>query len=431
MKPPPRRPGPPGHSPGGPKGRPTPPSPPPAPPQRPQKAAPGELLVNAYSETWLGRGFPWVYPAEVVGGTARSGEWLTLRGPSGAVLGRGLGDTGWLAVRRFSGGPDFGRDALFERLDAAKALRDRVVDPGTTGFRLCSAENDDLPGVRIDWWGHFAVIVLDSPSLAPLLEGIVAWLADRLAPRGVYLAYRPDHRETLDPKGFVPAPGLIAGHACAGDVRVTERGMGVLVRPDEGPDVGLYPDMREVRAWLEPHWGGKSVLNTFCYTGAFSVAAAVHGATTVTSVDLSERYLNRAEANFRANDIDPAGHSFVAADTFKALDRFRRTGERFDVVILDPPSFSHAAEGVFSMEQDYARLVASAARVLEPDGWLVAASNHGATSPKAFRGEVASGLRKADRRGQELAFFGQGPDFPALTSFPEGNYLKVGVWRVL
>jgi len=388
-------------------------------------------VVDGYSTEWLKKGFPWVYPKEVLARGAPA-PTVTLQARDGTVLGTALPDEGWIAARvyRHDGGA-LDQDWLHATLDAALALRERVVDPDTTAYRLVHGENDGLPGLRIDRWDHVITLVLDSPAVAPLLDGVVAWLEARLSPRAIFLSYRPDPRDDRDPSAFRPAPGRLAGHPLPGEVRVTERGIAARVRPWEGPDVGVYPDMREVRAWLEPHWGGRRVLNTFAYTGLFSVAAAVHGASHVTSVDLSGPYLERARENFVANELDPAQHDFVEADVFKALDRARRTGDRFDLVILDPPSFSHSKAGTWSMKRDYPRLVAAAARVLDPDGWLVAASNQGQLSPRDFRGFVIDGARKASVRAQELAWLGQAPDHPAATWFPEGRYLKVGVWRIL
>jgi 23S rRNA (cytosine1962-C5)-methyltransferase len=387
------------------------------------------IVVDGYSERWLRRRFPWVYPKEVVKGRARPGDEVLVQAQNGDRLGRGLFDDGWIAVRvfRHDGGP---MDAawLDEGLDRALALRGQVVDAGTTGYRVVHAENDGLPGVRVDRWGDRVVIALDSPSLRGLLPPIADWAIRRLDAKGVHACWRPDGRETLS---VGTPPGLVAGEPADGPVTVTERGLRFLVRPDEGPDVGLYADMRGMRSWLEPHWRGRRVLNLFGYTGAFSVAAAAHGAAQVVTVDLSEKVLGRAMENFAANDlpVDPA--AFVAEDAFRALDRLRRKGERFELVVVDPPSFSHGPDGRWSAEKDYPRLVAAACRVLAPQGWLVAASNLGEWSPHKFRGEVDEGVRKADRTGQELFFGSQGPDFPAATWFPEGRYLKVGVWRVL
>ena len=388
------------------------------------------MRVNTYSAGWLKKGFPWVYPKEVEKGKVPMGAEVRVVDGRGQVLGVGLASDGFLAARVFrrEEGP-LDQEWLDGVLDRAAELRALVVDDQTDGYRLVNAENDGLPGIRIDWWRAFAVVILDHPSVGRLVPGIVDWLERHRQPRGVALCYRRDPRDAL-PERLDPAPGLIAGRVPTGPVRVRERGLHFEVLPLDGPDVGLYADMRAVRAWLEPSWGGTRVLNTFAYTGAFSVAAAMHGASEVTTVDLSQKVLDRAEANFVANSLDPEAHTFLASDTFKALDRFRRTGERFDRVVLDPPSFSRSDAGVWSASRDYPRLVASAARVLDPGGWLIAASNQGEVSPKQFTGFVQDGLRKAGRTAQLLASLGQAPDFPAATSFPEGRYLKVHILRL-
>jgi len=389
------------------------------------------LVVNGYSERWLRKGFPWVYRKEIQSGGGRPGTERLVRSARGDVLGRAILDDGWIGARvyRHDDGP---LDAawLESALDTAAALREQLIGPDTSGYRLVHGENDGLPGIRIDWWHHFATLILDSPSLIRFADGIVSWLERTRSPRGVILCYRQDPRDDRD-FSRAPRQGLLAGHAPTGPVRVQERGLKLDVYPMEAPDVGMYADMREVRALLEPHWGGTAVLNTFAYTGAFSVAAALHGASEVVSVDLSSKVLARAEDNFRANGLDPEHYDFVASDTFKALDRLRRTGRRFDRVILDPPSFSRSAEGVWSAKKDYPRLVAAACRVLSPGGWLIAATNQGEVSPREFAGYISEGVARAKRRSQLLWWAGQAPDFPAASWFPEGRYLKVAVHHLV
>jgi 23S rRNA (cytosine1962-C5)-methyltransferase len=388
------------------------------------------VVVNGYSEKWLKQGFCWVYPAEVLAHPKRLrvGQVVKLASESGEDLGRGLWDNGWIAVRRFR--DDVGpvdRSLIAERLRAAQALRDVAVEADTTAYRLVHGENDGLPGIRVDVYGPQLVITLDTPSVRPLLGALVEELNERLTPRGIHLAWRPDPRDNVD-TGTLES-GLISGHRPPGDVRVTERGMACLVRPGAGKDIGLYSDMRTNRAWLEPFWGGRRVLNLFAHTGMFSVAAAMSGASEVVSVDLSEAYLERAKANFVANNLDPDDHSFLAEDIRKALDRFRRTKDLFDAVILDPPGFSHGSEGRLSAKQDYPRMVAASLRVLEPEGWFIGALNVGTVSPRDFHTAVREGAKKAGRSLQLLFEGGQAPDHPALVEFPEGRYLKFGVWR--
>jgi 23S rRNA (cytosine1962-C5)-methyltransferase len=393
------------------------------------------VRVDAYSARWLQQGFCWVYPKEVVAGLPdRAGAEVTLQGPSGEALGRGLADRGWIAVRRYrdDGGP---LDAAWmaARLDRAIGLRERVVlGPDTTACRLVHGENDDLPGIRVDLWDRWVTIVLDTPAAVPLLPLLVDGLrARRPELVGGWLCWRPDPRDPRDAAGFEPRPHWLFGEGPpGGEVVVRERGLAMRVRPGEGPDTGLYLDMRDVRAWLAPHLAGRRVLNTFAYTAAFSVSAGLAGAGEVVSVDLSGPSLARARRNLEENGLDLAPHELVEDDVFKALDRFRRTGRRFDLAVVDPPSFSHGPSGTWSARQDMPRLVAAAARVLDRDGWLVVASNQGQVSPKEHRGAVADGLRKAGRPARELAFLGAPADFPAGVTFPEGHHLKVGIWAL-
>jgi 23S rRNA (cytosine1962-C5)-methyltransferase len=392
----------------------------------------GEVVVDGYSERWLRRGFTWVYPKEVKSGDLRAGAEVLVRTLGGEVLGRGVADRGWLAVRvfRHDDGP---LDLAFfaERVARAQALRDTLIDANTNGYRVVNAENDGLPGIRIDRWAEHVVIALDTPSLSGLLPLLVQVLVDRFAPTSIHFCYRPDARDSLNVENLQPAPGPRFGATPEGAVTVLERGLKFGILPADGPDVGLYADMRATRTWLEPHWRGARVLNTFAYTGAFSVAAAAHGATRVVTLDLSEKYLARAKNNFVLNGLAVDDAEFIAEDVFKALDRMRRKGEQFDRVILDPPSFSHSDEGMWSADRDYPRLVSAACRVLAPGGWLIAASNLGELSPHKFREPIDEGIRKAEREAQELYFGSQSADFPAAMWFPEGRYLKVGVWRVL
>ncbi len=277
-------------------------------------------------------------------------------------------------------------------------------------------------------WGDHAVVSLDSPSLLGLLPLLVGELrALRPALVSAHLAHRPDPREP-EPRRWAIEPGPIFGDD-PGEVVIVERGVRFAVRPGNGgKDVGLFPDMRDNRAWLEPHWRGRSLLNLFAHTGAFSVAAALHGASATTTVDLSPSYLDRAAANFALNGL-PAGE-LLAEDSFRALDRLRRTGRRFDLVLADPPGHSHGADGPWSGEQDYARLVAACVRVVAPGGWLIAASNLGSVSPHKFQGMLVEGARKAGRTLALLHDGNQAPDFAAALHFPEGRYLKFVVAAV-
>lgn len=385
------------------------------------------IVVNGYSERWLRRGFPWVYRDEVVGRTGRlmPGRVVGIRSRSGAVLGTGVWDDAHVEVRRFradSGPIDF--KWLSHRVGAARDRRPLPRD--TTAWRWIHGENDDLPGIRVDVWGSQVGICLDSPSLVPLLEPLIQALCDHAHDlSAVWLSYRVNDGEEARFKGL--PEGLVYGAAEQTPIVVTERGVKVAVEPYNGHDVGLYCDMRDLRTWLEPHWRGRRVLNTFAHTGMFSVVAAVHGAREVVSVDLSERYLNRARENFQLNGRDPARYTFDARDTFRALDARRRKGDEYDIVIADPPSFSHGPDGKWSAKTDLARLVSASLRVLAPGGWLIVASNQGKVSPKEFLQQLQAGSQKAERPLRLLHEASTPIDFPASLEFPESRYLKAWV----
>ena len=206
------------------------------------------------------------------------------------------------------------------------------------------------------------------------------------------------------------------------EVEVIENGVGFLVRPDAGLSVGLFLDMREVRAWLRGNTRGMSVLNLFAYTCSFGVSASLGGARRVLNLDLSRAYLEWGKHNYRLNRLAVDERDFVYGDAFDWLGRFARRGERFDVVIVDPPSFSSSP---FSVTRDYPRLVEAAARVVAPTGILLAATNHAGTSDERFQAWLQSGLTRAGRHGQLAQRWHEPPaDFP-LAHGRTHPYLKV------
>jgi len=388
------------------------------------------IVVNGYSEQWLRRGFPWVYRNEVLGrtGHVQPGAVVEIRAREGDLLGVGIWDDAHVEVRRFrSDAGAIDGDLLLARVRRARARR--ALPPETDAYRWVHAENDDLPGIRVDVWGAHLVVSLSSPALLGLLEPLCDALSAEHPAHAIWLQWRLHDEDTRDVTGLPVGRVRGAPGADEVEVEVRERGLRAGVRPWEGHDVGMYCDMRDLRAWMEPHWAGRSVLNLFAHTAMFSVAAARAGARGTASVDLSRAFLDRAEANFRRNGLDPAVHRFIAEDSFKALDGFRRKGELFDVVIVDPPSFSHSAAGKFSVAQDLGRLVGAALRVLSPDGWLIVASNLGSMAPREFQKHILAGSHKVGRPLHLVHQGNQPIDFPSALDFPESRYLKAWVLR--
>ena len=277
-----------------------------------------------------------------------------------------------------------------------------------------------MPGLAIDRYGDVVVVHADAPGiLERWLPHIRADLADfgtayaKVHPRAAS-RLRSDEVSRLAPEAPVWGPP-------APEVEVLEHGVRYLARPNAGLSVGLFLDMREVRAWLRTNSGGRRVLNLFAYTCSFGVTAALGGASRVLNLDLSRGYLEWGKANYRLNALPVDDRDFVYGDALDWLGRLGRRGERFDVVIIDPPSFSSTP---FSVTRDYPRLVEAAARTVAPAGILLAATNHAGTSDDRFDAWLRNGLTLAGRLGQVVRRWHAPPDFPQ----PPGRrhpYLKV------
>ena len=395
------------------------------------------MVVDNHSAGWLGKGFPWVYPKEVDRSPkgARPGDTVQLQDGRGKDLGTGVWDDGWLAVRRIRRTKGPLDAALFEGLiRAATARREGLIPSETDAWRLVHAENDDLPGVRVDSWGDDLHITLDSPALRCLLPALCEALVTLRSPARITLGWRSDPRDKqrteLPVELLHRRPDAPATHPDEHRRVVCERGVRFEVLPAGGSDAGLFCDMRTNRALMDPLWQGRSVLNLFAYTGAFSVFAAARGARRVVTTDLAASALARSQRNFELNGLDPAQWEFERGDSFKLLDRYRRKGERFELVLADPPPFSHGPDGTFSAGKDLARLAAACVRVTADGGLFALACNQGTVSPRSFQGAVEQAARRAGRQLHLVLDGSQPPDFPAAVHFPEGRYLKLGVWSV-
>jgi 23S rRNA (cytosine1962-C5)-methyltransferase len=279
-----------------------------------------------------------------------------------------------------------------ELLDAALDRRAAVTEV-TDAYRWVDDEADGFPGVIVDRYADFAVLLVEEQPAA-LVETLAAALGERT--RGVYLK----RRRLGDPRRAVrceiaPETPLV-GEPAPPELVVVEHGMRFGVALADGMSTGLFTDQRENRQRVGSFSRGARVLNLFSYTGSFSVAAALGGATETVSVDLSKRALDRARANFERNDV-AKGHRFVHDDAVAYVARAARRREKFDVVVLDPPSFGTGGRKTFSVERDYPSLAAQAVALLGSGGRLLAVTNHRRTSPERLRGILAAAALEVGR----------------------------------
>jgi 23S rRNA (cytosine1962-C5)-methyltransferase len=375
------------------------------------------------------RGHPWVYREGLARPPRglRSGTTVDLADPEGAFLGRGLWDAASpIAVRILDHGSAANAPLdLGARLVAAVARRDGRFDADTTAYRLCNGEGDRVPGVVLDRYDAVVVVRLDTAAWTPHLTALVAALQAPLADRGVRsIALRVagenggDGRRIRRLDGPEPPDRIV----------VRERGVAMEVDLAHGQKTGAFLDQRENRARVRDFWarGRDRVLNLFSYTGGFSIAAALGGAGRVTSVDVAAAAHASAQRTFRANGVDPGAHAFVSADVFAFLDQARARGDRFDLVISDPPSFAPSERARPRALLAYRRLHAAAAAVLAEGGVLCAASCSSHVDAEAFLATLDdAALGRSDLRLREL--HGQPEDHPTLPAWPEGRYLKLAV----
>jgi 23S rRNA (cytosine1962-C5)-methyltransferase len=291
-------------------------------------------------------------------------------------------------------------------LDDALAARAALLgDAGTTAWRVLHDAADGTPGLVIEKLGDVLIVQChEGRGKLPefVTREVCAAAQQRLEARAVYRKLFPLRRDAyaaaLDASHRSPEPWL--GAPVEPELCVRENGVRFLVRPYDGYATGLYLDQRDNRARVRRLAAGRSVLNLFAYTCGFSVAAALGGARRVVTVDSARKALEWGRRNMEANGLAADGQSFVRADVLDYLRRAQRHMARFDLVIVDPPTFARCKQsgGVFSLERDLDRLVAGAVAVLEPGGRLLLSCNHRQTTRARLEQAVARACAATGRR---------------------------------
>jgi 23S rRNA (cytosine1962-C5)-methyltransferase len=323
----------------------------------------------------------------------------------------------------------FGQAWLTKRIRAAIDLRRQHAGLGdTTAYRLVNAEGDGLPGLTIDRYGQYLMVQLYSNGWRQHLKLITRVLQDLLDPSGIYEKTRPQNTRELEAASDSKRYGrLLAGVPAPQQLQVRENGLSFLVSLEHGLNTGLFLDQRSNRRDLMARVPGKRVLNLFAYTGAFSVAAASAGASQVTGVDASPGYTEWARANFGANRLNPKRHEFIVGDCLEVLADLARRDKPYDIILMDPPSFSTTAKSRFTTRGGTADLVAACLPILSEGGLLIASSNHQKVDVTDYLKELRRGAIQASSDLRVISLTGQPVDFPYPVTFPEGRYLKYAV----
>jgi 23S rRNA (cytosine1962-C5)-methyltransferase len=367
---------------------------------------------------------------ERVEGAPAAGDAVSVVDARGNVLGRGYwSPESAIPVRILSRDPDEPLETAFlgRRLEEAAAWRKAWLGlPGdeTTGYRLVHAEGDGLAGLIVDVFGQAAAVQLLTLGMKRREADVFAEVA-RVTGAKTIIEVASERTQRLE--GFATETQVVRGPALD-TLRFRERGFDYALPTSASQKTGFYFDQREIRARLESLVRGKRVLDAFSYVGAFSLAAARGGAEKVTALDASAAAITAgamiAQHAGLADRID-----FVRADVKRALPEMVQRGERFDVVIVDPPKLAPTARHLDQGRKAYRRLNATAVKLLAPGGLLVSCSCSAAIRPGEFLRTVGMAAREAGRDVTLVHLGEQGPDHPVPASFPEGRYLKSAFLR--
>ena len=385
------------------------------------------VVLKPGREKSLRHRHPWVFSGAIerVEGEPARGDTVSVVARDGAFLARAAWNAdSQIRARAWSFDPAEEIDHAFlrRRLEAAIARR-ALVRPGSDAMRLVHGESDGLPGLVVDRYRDTVVVQILSAGAERFRDFWGPALAELAGARSVYERSDVEVR-TLE--GLAPRSGPLHGEAPA-DVRIIEDGIAYEVDVAGGQKTGLYLDQRENRALAASLAADAEVLNGFCYTGGFSLAALKGGAKRVLSLDTSEEALAAARRNVALNGFDAGRAEWLAADVFAHLRKLRDQGRKNGLVVLDPPKFAPTEKHVPNAARAYKDINLWAMKLLAPGGHLLTFSCSGAVGPELFGKIVAgaaadAGVELQIRRRLEASL-----DHPVSIHFPEGEYLK-GLW---
>jgi 23S rRNA (cytosine1962-C5)-methyltransferase len=374
-------------------------------------------------------GHPWIYDRALARQSLRLTPGAVVRIAHGShPLAAGFVDPGSpIAVRVLSLDPDDALDDAWAATRAEQAARWRLTDPrlaSLDALRVIHGENDSMPGLVIDVYRDTGVVVLDGPAAAafwlPRIDAVLLGLT-RAGLTISRLWARPLPRAA---EGAETPGRILRGDAPPTPILIDEHGARFEVDVRAGQKTGFFLDQRHNRQLVREIGAGAEVLNLFSYTGGFSVHAALGGARRVTSVDVARPAIEAAQRNFGHSALRAADHAFVVEDAFAFLERAGARGTRWDMVIVDPPSFAPSERARPGALRAYTRLNQLALAVVAPGGWLVSASCSSHITGADLTSVLATAAAGARRQTRIVDTRGADRDHPVLPAFPEGNYLK-------
>jgi len=392
-----------------------------------------KVILKRGKEKSLLRRHPWIFSGAIkrVEGLFQDGDVVEVVDAKGKFLARGYINTRSQITVRILTWQEEEIDAAFwqRRLEMAIKAREGLFFPGhTEAVRLVNAESDGLPGLVVDQYGQYLVVQFLTLGIERWKDPITEILWELLKPKGIYERSDVDVRLK---EGLEPVAGLLRGEEPPDRLEIRENGLKFWVDVKRGHKTGFYLDQRENRLRVKEFALGKEVLDAFSYTGAFGIYALSGGAKRVVHVDSSKDALEMAKANVELNGFPVRDENFVEGDVFEVLRKWRNEGKIFDLIVLDPPKFAHSKEQVDDAVRGYKDINLMAMGLLKPGGILFTFSCSGLVPPELFQKAVFWAALDAGKEVQVIGKMSQARDHPFSLNFPEGEYLKGLILRVI
>lgn len=392
-----------------------------------------EIKLKKGKEKAVYQRHPWIFSGALdkVKGKPANGEVVRVIDANGEFLAYGYyNDQSRVAVRLIEWSEEVTIDAHWyeSKIKTAIAGRANLLNENTTACRLIFSEADFLPGLIVDKYADFLSVQILSSGIEKAKEVIISALVKLLQPKGIF--DRSDATARTH-EGITAENGLLWGENPEEFIEVKENGIKYHINIAEGQKSGFYCDQRDNRKILASYTKNKKVLDCFSYSGGFSLNALLEGASHVTSVDSSALAIETLKQNIALNQFDASKHTAIQSDVNKQLRQFNDELQKFDVVVLDPPKYAPSRSALDRAARAYKDLNRRGLMLLESGGLLATFSCSGAVDIETFKQIIAWAALDAGKEVQIIKQFCQPEDHPVRLSFPEGEYLKGLLVRVV
>lgn len=377
---------------------------------------------------------PWVFSGAIdqIKGKPENGDIIMVNDSNNSFLAYGFfNDKSRVAVRLLEWNQETEIDESWwrKKIKTAVKHRDNLNSKGTNTYRLIFSEADFLPGLIVDRYADFLSVQILTSGIERIKGVILDELQQLLKPKGIF--DRSDASARAHEGMDASSGGILMGSEPPEFVKVKENGVLYQVNIAEGQKSGFYCDQRDNRKWVAEYAKGQRVLDCFSYSGGFSLNAISKGAKEVISVDSSALALETLKRNIESNNFTETPHRLIQSDVNKQLRVFREENEKFDLIILDPPKFAPSRSAITKASRAYKDLNRMAMLLLNEGGILATYSCSGAVDMSMFKQIIAWAALDAGKEVQFIQQFSQAADHPVRSSFPEGEYLKGLLCRVM